>query len=234
MRALLSLDGQSIVLDAGCGIGEFSNSIAGRVRTTIGVDFSKEMVKFARANVSRDHQKNSEFFICDIKKMPFKDDWLNRIVCSSVFQYMSLRSVAETLQELKRMSRDGAIMVLHIKNSISLQGCPYIFRPHILLRLIIREIAKTMMRSGMSASNGEPSFQYRAPATYKSLIKRLKIGLIEDESSFGLWSGNATVGQIDRIAGFESFLFERRVRYIFGAEYYIVVKVTKSGIEQKR
>jgi trans-aconitate 2-methyltransferase len=70
--ALLDLRGDERVLDIGCGNGKNTSEIAGRVPrgSVVGVDFSANMVAFARAQYAELHS-NLKFQAADARHLPF-------------------------------------------------------------------------------------------------------------------------------------------------------------------
>ncbi len=70
--ALLDLKGDERVLDIGCGNGKNTSEIAARVSrgSVVGVDFSANMVAFARSQYSESHS-NLKFQAADARRLPF-------------------------------------------------------------------------------------------------------------------------------------------------------------------
>ena len=74
--ALLDLKGDERVLDIGCGNGKNTGEIAARVPrgSVVGVDFSSNMVAFARSQYAASHP-NLEFQVADARHLPFASEF---------------------------------------------------------------------------------------------------------------------------------------------------------------
>lgn len=74
------------VLEAGGGTGANLNSYPGSIESLTGVDFSSEMLKYAKQKVSRlNVPYNIEIIEADIQELPFSDHTFDTIVSTCVF-----------------------------------------------------------------------------------------------------------------------------------------------------
>lgn len=116
-------DGQSgRLLEVGCGEGLFLSRIAKeRPELNIyGVDVWKEILDRARERFDKDGIKNVRLECAEGKKMPFKDKSFDTIVCVNVlFNIPSEEMVMEVLCEISRVSKNGAKLILDIRNSLN-------------------------------------------------------------------------------------------------------------------
>lgn len=70
-----------IVLDIGCGSGDFSSSLISRGYQTIGIDISFDVIKLNR--VSGEYLK----IVCDAEYLPFKKNSISACLCVDIFHH---------------------------------------------------------------------------------------------------------------------------------------------------
>lgn len=88
------------VCDLGCGIGRWSWFLRGRCREQILVDFS-EAIFVARKNMK--DADNALFFMGDLTRLPFRDDFCDLLFCLGVLHHLPLDAL-ETTRSLKRFA----------------------------------------------------------------------------------------------------------------------------------
>ena len=93
-----------IVLDAGCGYGEFINNII--CGKKIAVDLNPETKKYL--------SKDIEYHLGSTIKMPFiKKDSVDKIFVSNLFEHLEKKDIVKTIKEFKRILKEGGeILVL--------------------------------------------------------------------------------------------------------------------------
>jgi 2-polyprenyl-3-methyl-5-hydroxy-6-metoxy-1,4-benzoquinol methylase len=104
------LEGRSI-LDAGCGVGAFSEVLAERNRVC-GVDFSETALKYASARGLR-------AACADLARLPFAPGTFDLVVCIGVLQLVA--DERAVLAELASMLAPGGTLVVQTLNRDSLQ-----------------------------------------------------------------------------------------------------------------
>jgi SAM-dependent methyltransferase len=90
-----------VVLDVGCGIGEFTLRIAERAREVVGVDFSEEAVRRAEKNLGRMGRRNCKFRQGNADKLPFPDAAFDVVVSRRGPVTSSPQSLLEAFRVLK-------------------------------------------------------------------------------------------------------------------------------------
>ena len=106
----LEIADNSVVLDAGCGIGWILNDLIGsRIAQGIGIDLSAEMIEIASSRCNLPHL---EFLTADISKTPFESGKFSRIVSIEALYY-TLQPL-ETLKDWFRISLPGGRLGLVI------------------------------------------------------------------------------------------------------------------------
>jgi len=108
-----------VVLDVGCGIGEFTLRIAELAREVVGVDFSEEAIFRAEKNLNRIGRKNCEFRRANANELPFPDARFDVVVSRRGPMTDSMQSLSEAYRVLKE---GGTLMEITIgekdKNNI--------------------------------------------------------------------------------------------------------------------
>ncbi|MEM1310270.1 MAG: class I SAM-dependent methyltransferase [Cyanobacteria bacterium P01_H01_bin.153] len=106
----LAIADDSVVLDAGCGIGWVLNELIGsRIALGIGIDLSPEMIAIASSQRTLPHLS---FLTADSANTPFENDKFSHVVCiESVYYTPQPRA---TLAEWLRIARPGGRLGLVI------------------------------------------------------------------------------------------------------------------------
>ena len=74
---LLDLKGSERILDVGCGDGKITAEIAARSprSSVVGVDPSRDMIRFAQGHFGPTTRPNLPFEIADARSLPFKEEF---------------------------------------------------------------------------------------------------------------------------------------------------------------
>lgn len=102
------------VLDLGSGSGRHLTKIKnGKMYL---VDFSEEMIKFAKNKAKRD-KINAEFFISDIsKELPFQNNFFDYAISISAIHCISPESHKKTISELYRVMKPNSKSLIGVWN----------------------------------------------------------------------------------------------------------------------
>src|SRR4030066_1168561 len=103
-RFLGDLKGKT-VLDAGCGNGYWSMTLAKKAKKVVGIDFSEELIKAAELRYSA---PNLEFITRDLRKLNFPDNNFDIVLCN-----MALMDVEDLDKAIAEMAR-----VLKVKGNL--------------------------------------------------------------------------------------------------------------------
>lgn len=139
-------DEDDVVLDAGCGSGRNISLLSPRVKAIVGLDFSAEMLARAEARVAEEQLPNVRLVTGSVTELPFPDATFDKIVCTSVLQYLDAADCRRAFAELFRVARHGATIVVHIKNGTSLYGLSKVFA-NATLRVLGRPVYPEYYRS---------------------------------------------------------------------------------------
>jgi ubiquinone/menaquinone biosynthesis C-methylase UbiE len=105
MHSLFDSLGPSVVLDAACGTGRHSASLAERGHRIIGVDLSREMLDRARTKVPA-----GDFREGNLTALPLGSDAVDAAVCGLAIVH--LPDVSDAARELARVVRPGGRVII--------------------------------------------------------------------------------------------------------------------------
>lgn len=107
---LKSLKPNSKVLDLGCGTGHLSQFIKDQGHEVIGLDPSKEMLRYAKKNFPEIN------FIDGISaNLPFSDNVFDYVVSIEVLRYLNKKDVIQTYKEIYRVLKpNGFLNATHV------------------------------------------------------------------------------------------------------------------------
>ena len=111
-----------VVLDAGCGTGVNISKLSRFVGRIVGIDFSPEMIRRAERRVLDEALQNVELRVGSISALDFADDSFDKVICTSVLQYLDDPACRRAICEMIRVCRPGGRVIMHVKNSSSLYG----------------------------------------------------------------------------------------------------------------
>lgn len=99
------------ILDAGCGVGAFSEPLV-EYNNVYGVDFSEKSLEFAAARGLRT-------FTGNLNSLEFEDNKFDVVICIGVIQLID--QYKETIHELARVTKPGGILLIETLNKSSVQ-----------------------------------------------------------------------------------------------------------------
>ncbi len=113
------------VCDLGCGNGRWSYFLRNICKEIILIDFS-DAIFTARKNLA--DANNCLFFMCDLKKIPFKNDFVDFLFCLGVLHHMP----TFCLDEVRNLKKYAKVLLIFLY--YSLDNRPIYYR--IILKLI--------------------------------------------------------------------------------------------------
>lgn len=114
LRWLGALKGKEI-LDAGCGVGAFSETLV-KENTVHGVDFSEKSLEFAKKRGLTTH--------CgDLGALPYENGKFDLVLCIGVIQLIT--DYRRIINELARVTKPGGTLLIETLNRNSLQRKMY-------------------------------------------------------------------------------------------------------------
>lgn len=115
---LMTLNEQDALLDAGCGIGLYSLSLANRVKSVKGVDLDREKIETAKKIATSLKLKNTNFEVADINSLPFADNSFDQVLCSEVIEHIA--DDRKAILEIFRVLKQNGTLVLTTTSKINL------------------------------------------------------------------------------------------------------------------
>ena len=115
------MDEASRVLDLGCGVGRWADSITRPIESYLGIDFCETLVRLARSRNTRDNFSFEQMSVCDFKEY-FEGSGLrpfSRLIVSGVFLYLNDEDVSKILRFLPDVLTCGA--VVYIREPVGIQ-----------------------------------------------------------------------------------------------------------------
>jgi SAM-dependent methyltransferase len=118
IKSSLQLKGGT-VLDAACGTGIFTRSIAPYVEHVIGIDLAENMVEKAHSLLKEHKNNNITFARAKVEKLPFKDNFFDGVSCCGAMQLFTDLNIS--LIEINRVLKRRSIFTgfTYIKNKCS-------------------------------------------------------------------------------------------------------------------
>ena len=96
----LGFSGLNTVLDAGCGIGQWSIALSQLNNKVQAIDLMGTRINFAKALASHMKRDNVEFAVGNLEKLPYKNESFDAIFCYGVFMFTHTK---KTLDEFYRI-----------------------------------------------------------------------------------------------------------------------------------
>ena len=110
---------QARVCDLGCGMGRWSAFAKDFCKEIVLVDFSDAIFE-ARKNLAQ--ASNALFFMCDLKQLPFRDNFADFLLCLGVLHHLP----TPCLEEVRRLKRFSPKLLIFLY--YALDNRPWYFR----------------------------------------------------------------------------------------------------------
>ena len=208
---------RDLILDAGCGTGGHISQIGSLVAGIVGVDFSEEILRRAERRVSIERIPNVKLLQGDITHIDFPSSTFDKVICTSVLQYLNDDECEAALLELVRVCKNGGTIVIHAKNRTSLYG--------LSLRLL-KVIARVLRR------RTTPDY-YRSWTWYEEVISRVGGQTIDYDSRGILTFVPLPTAVVRGLLQLEGKWIKRKGLKKFGVNYKMIVRVEKQGVRDR-
>lgn len=105
-----------LVLDVGCGTGNYTLELAQKGIKAVGIDSSFDMALFAKTKAERQGLE-ANFVVGNVEAMPFKNDAFDGVLSITTLCFVS--NAEMTVDEIKRVVKPGGDVVLGELNKLS-------------------------------------------------------------------------------------------------------------------
>ncbi|HEY3249791.1 MAG TPA: class I SAM-dependent methyltransferase [Ignavibacteria bacterium] len=119
---ILSDDPDAIILDAGCGVGNFIIPLSYKCKFVYGIDISKESIKLCNERIMEKKIKNVVLKVSSVLKIPLESHCIDKILCLSVFHYLDYHQIELVIKEFKRILKKDGILIVNFLNGGSPHG----------------------------------------------------------------------------------------------------------------
>ncbi|MBI4146037.1 class I SAM-dependent methyltransferase [Candidatus Woesearchaeota archaeon] len=106
-----------LILDVGCGPGIDSNLLHKRGYRVIGIDFSEDMIAFAKQ-----HFPDIDFRIGDMRKLSFPNGHFDGIIAAYSLIHISKKDIPTVLKSFSRILKVGGIAYIAVQEGESQEG----------------------------------------------------------------------------------------------------------------
>lgn len=179
----IQFSGHSRVLDAACGMGQWSLALAEQNEFVEGIDLSEKRVEVAKKLASEKGCSNIHFQVGSIESLPFGDEYFDAVFCYGSFMFTDMQ---KTLTEFKRVLKPGG------KIYVNANGFGWYM--HLVFTLGLLKLnfglAKTACRMVIKAFTGGRSQMMVTPAYLDKLGTELALQQIGISHEGGISLGN--------------------------------------------
>lgn len=154
----IDIQKNDVVLDVGCGRGDITLFLAKNTKQVVGIDYAKDAIKIAntiKGKFSKKIQARTTFKVMNAKKLRFKDNTFDKIICIDVFEHLYQEELEIALAEFKRVLKPNGILFIHAGTNKILYEYTYKYyiRP---LNLILTKFDQMIKRTKYNALPKDP------------------------------------------------------------------------------
>lgn len=113
-----------VVLEVGCGYGEWMIPLAPHVREVSGIDIHEEPIRKAGELFEQRGIRNAQVSVTDGRGLPFPSESFSLVYSISVFQHLPRSIVQGYLHETTRVLRPGGRCLHHFRNADNIGPYP--------------------------------------------------------------------------------------------------------------
>ena len=111
---LLKRSNAKRILDLGCGTGRHAIFLAKKGFEVYGIDISQSGLGIINKIKSKLKLRNITLKRADMAKIPYKNNFFDAIVCTSVINHARLNKIKKTFKEIVRVLKSKGIFILEV------------------------------------------------------------------------------------------------------------------------
>ena len=200
-----------IIFDAGCGTGINIGILHSNVLEIIGMDISADIIDRARERMKRENINNAKLMVGNIADTKLSSNRFSKIICLSVLQYLDDQECIAAIEEFIRISKNNALLILHVKNFASLN----------LLTLFIAKKMKNLFTGNVKMVH------YRTHRWYEKKLKILGAEIVDYDSVNIMVVDFIPAFLLNKIRIKETKYKKDMFLKKFGSDYFIKAKIIK-------
>lgn len=89
----LMSDNDAVILDTGCGIGNFLIPLSYLCKFVHGIDFSKESIKLCKERLTKKNINNASVQVSSITKITLNKNSVDKVLCFGVFHHLDFTEI---------------------------------------------------------------------------------------------------------------------------------------------
>lgn len=109
-----TVEAGDLVLDAGCGHGDYSQWALERGAKVFAFDYAPAMVASTANHLDELGLRAEELRVADVTAIPYPDNTFDVVLCLAVIDHLSDIRAIEAVRELARVARPGARVYLNV------------------------------------------------------------------------------------------------------------------------
>lgn len=112
----------AVILDAGCGVGDYLIPLSYKCRFIYGIDISNESIKQCREKLKAKNIVNASLQVSSVTEIPLADKSVDKILCFSIFQCLDVYEIEFVIKEFRRILKKDGLILINFLNGSSLHG----------------------------------------------------------------------------------------------------------------
>ncbi|TAL63092.1 MAG: class I SAM-dependent methyltransferase [Bacteroidetes bacterium] len=120
--SLIEDNHDQVILDAGCGIGNFLILLSKISKQVYGIDISQESINLCEKRIKEEKIENASVQVASLTDIPLPDKSIDKIFCYGVLLYLSNAETEIAIKEFKRILKDDGSVIINFVNGSSPWG----------------------------------------------------------------------------------------------------------------